>query len=267
MPKSPRWARLTALAVSLGCLTAPPVGAQQPLNVFAAASLTEAFTSLGKAFEAAHAGTVVRINFAGSQVLATQIEQGAGADVFASADRRWIAYLEERSLLSGEPVVFARNRLVVLIPRTNPGLISKLQDLARPGVKLVLAGPQVPAGSYSRQALKQLDSAPGFPSDFDRRVLANVVSDEENVRAVAAKVQLREADAGIVYRTDVSAGVAPQVRQLDLPACCSPIAEYPIAAVQGKQAELAAEFIALVLSPEGQRILSERGFLPPASAP
>jgi molybdate transport system substrate-binding protein len=257
----------TTLLLLLGiCANPPDAAAQTTLTVFAAASLTEAFTALGRRFEADHPGVSVSFNFAGSQILATQIEQGAGADVFASADRRWMAYLGERSRLSGEPVIFGRNRLVVLIPRTNPGLISKLEDLARPGVKLVLAGAQVPAGAYSRQALKQLDSAAGFPPDFSRRVLANVVSEEENVRAVAAKVQLREADAGIVYRTDVSTGVAAQVRQFDLPACCNPIAEYPIAAVSGGQTELAAEFIALVRSSDGQRILVERGFLAPAGA-
>ena len=247
------------LASGMGAV-AVSATAQQALTVHAAASLTEAFTALAAEFEASHPGTVVRFNFAGSQALATQIEQGAKADVFASADRRWMQYLEERSLL-GSSAIFARNQLVVVIPRSNPGLINRIADLGRPGVKLVLAGAQVPAGTYGRQALRLLAASPGFPADFERRVLSNLVSEEENVRAVAAKVQLREADAGIVYRTDLGAAIASQIRRLDLPECCSSIAEYPIAAVNGGQASLARAFIALVLSERGQRVLAERGFL------
>jgi molybdate transport system substrate-binding protein len=234
--------------------------AQQTLTVYAAASLTEALTALGRAFEAGHPGWSVRFNFAGSQILATQIAQGARADVYVSADRRWMEFLGEKSLVD-PPVIFARNRLVVVIPRSNPGMIRRVADLGRPGVKVVLAGAQVPAGAYSRLVLKQLAASPGFPTDFERRVLSNLVSEEENVRAVAAKVQLREADAGIVYRTDLGAPIASQVVRLDLPDCCNPIAEYPIAAVKEGQSELAQAFIALVLSEAGQKLLAERGFL------
>lgn len=250
-----------AVLLTLGA-GATPVGAtpQQTLTVYAAASLTEAFTALGTQFEASHPGTSVRFNFAGSQVLATQIDQGARADVFASADWRWMRFLVEKSRAS-DPVILARNQLVVVIPRSNPGLIRQIADLGRPGVKVVLAGAQVPAGAYSRQALKELAASPGFPPDFERQVLSNLVSEEENVRAVAAKVQLREADAGIVYQTDIGASIASQTRRLDLPECCSPIAEYPIAAVTDGQAELARAFIALVLSEAGQKVLVDRGFL------
>jgi molybdate transport system substrate-binding protein len=238
--------------------------AQQTVTVFAAASLTEAFTAIGKRFEKSHPGVTVQFNFAGSQVLATQLEQGARADVFASADQRWIKYAEDKKLLSNTPAVFARNRLVVVLPKLNPGGIEKLQDLSRPGIKLVLAGRQVPVGAYSREALIRLDSAPGFPKKFDQLVLANLVSEEENVRAVAAKVQLREADAGIVYQTDVTAN-RPQLRLIEIPDRFNPIAEYPIARVTGGSA-LGGEFIALVLSPEGQTVLAGLGFMPPAVA-
>lgn len=234
--------------------------AQQTLTVYAAASLTEALSALGRAFETRHPGTSVRFNFAGSQVLATQIGQGASADVFASADRRSMELLEKESLV-GPPVIFARNRLVVVIPRSNPGMIRQVADLGRPGVKVVLAGAQVPAGAYSRLALRRLAASPGFPADFEQRVLANLVSEEENVRAVAAKVQLGEVDAGIVYSTDVGATIATQIRRLDLPDCCNPIAEYSVAAVREGQTELAQAFIALILSDSGQRVLLERGFL------
>jgi molybdate transport system substrate-binding protein len=170
-------------------------------------------------------------------------------------------YLAERSVVSGAEV-FARNRLVVVVPRSNPGRIRGVADLGRPGVKVVLAGAQVPAGAYSRLALRQLAAAPGFPRDFERQVLANLVSEEENVRSVAAKVQLGEADAGVVYRTDIEeAALALQVSRIALPACCDPIAEYSIAAVGGGRSELARAFIALVLSEAGQRELTDRGFL------
>lgn len=260
--------RLPGLAVgSLAALAllAAPLPAQRSVTVFAAASLTEAFTALGKTFEQQHSGVTVRFNFAGSQVLATQMEQGARADVFASADQRWMKYAEDRKLLAAAPVTFARNRLVLVIPRSNPGGIERLQDLARPGLKLVLAGRQVPAGAYSREALSRLGGAPGFPRHYDQVVLSNLVSEEENVRAVAAKVQLREADAGIVYQTDATASVRSQLRILEIPDPYNPIAEYPIATVAGGNA-LGAEFVALVLSAEGQAVLAARGFLPPGSA-
>jgi molybdate transport system substrate-binding protein len=250
---------LAALVVS-----PPPAAAQNSLIVYAAASLTEAYGAIGRAFEQAHPGTRVRFNFAGSQVLATQMAQGARADVFASADPRWMRYVADKGLLEGTPVVFARNQLVVIVPRTNPGQVGRLQDLARPGVKLVLAGRQVPAGAYAREALVRLRDAPGFLRDYDRKVLSNLVSEEENVRAVAAKVQLGEADAGMVYQTDVTPNLRAQVTLISIPGPYTPVAEYPVGAVKGGNRALAHAFIALVLSPEGQSILTHRGFLPRA---
>lgn len=259
--------RLAGLALgSLAALVLPaaPLPAQQTVTVFAAASLIEAFTAIGKLFERKHPGVTVKFNFAGSQVLATQMGQGARADVFASADQRWMQYAGDRKLLAAPGVIFARNRLVLVIPRSNPGGIERLEDLARPGLKLVLAGRQVPAGAYGREALSRLAGAPGLPRHYDRLVLSNLVSEEENVRAVAAKVQLGEADAGIVYQTDVSASVRPHLRTLEIPDPYNPIAEYPIATVSGGNA-LGAEFVALVLSAEGQATLAARGFLRPGS--
>lgn len=254
--------RSTLLLVILPWLAAAGLSAQQSVTVFAAASLTDAFTALGKTFEQAHPGVSVKFNFAGSQILASQVEQGARADVFASADQRWMSYAGNKDLLSSAPQVFARNRLIVVLPRSNPGAVERLQDLARPGLKLVLAGRQVPVGGYSREALIRLAAAPGFPAHYDQLVLANLVSEEENVRAVAAKVQLREADAGIVYQSDVSEAVRPQLRLLEIPDPYNPVAEYPIASVKGGSA-LGAEFVKLVLSPAGQASLAARGFLPP----
>ncbi len=246
-------------------LLAPALAAQQTLTVFAAASLTESFTTLARRFEAAHPGVTVRLNLGGSQAIVTQLGQGATADLLATADARWMTRAGEQGLLAAEPVLFARNAVVVVLPRTNPGRVERLEDLARPGLKLILAGGQVPVGAYSREALRRLAEAPGFPSSYERRALQNLVSEEENVKAVVAKVQLGEADAGIVYRTDVTDAVRPQLRLLEIPEAYNPIAEYPVALVRGGQRELAQSFIALLRSSEGQQVLGERGFLPPAA--
>ena len=163
----------------------PPAAAQSrsesELVVFAAASLSGAFQALGATFERAHPGTRVRFNFAGSQQLAVQLEQGARADLFAPADERWMTYALDRGLLTGPPRRFARNRLVVILPASNPARIARLEDLARGGIKLVIGAEAVPVGGYTRRMLARLAEAPGFPADFARRVLANVVSEEENV--------------------------------------------------------------------------------------
>jgi molybdate transport system substrate-binding protein len=243
---------------------APAAAAQQSLTVFAAASLTDAFTAVGQRFEQEHAGVTVKFNFAGSQALATQMEQGAAADVFASADQRWMQYAEQHHLLGSPARVFARNRLVVITPRANPGYIDKLQDLARPGLKLVLAAAQVPVGNYSRETLRRLAVTPGFGADYGSRVLANLVSEEENVKGVVAKVQLGEADAGIVYATDVTRAIQSQFRVLEIPESSNPIAEYPVAPTATGTRELAAAFIEMLLSPSGQALLTARGFLAPA---
>jgi molybdate transport system substrate-binding protein len=193
----------------LAALLVAQVHAQGPapageLTVFAAASLTEAFREL--------AGTTVRFNFAGSQQLALQIEQGARADVFASADQRWMDYARERNLIEGESRVFVHNRLVAIVPKANPARIRGLEDLARRGVKLVVGAEAVPVGRYSREVIRNLGGVRGFPPGYADRVFANVVSQEENVKSVVAKVQLGEADAGFVYRSDVTPQVARYIR-------------------------------------------------------
>ena len=156
--------------------------ARTTLSVFAAASLSDAFNELGKRFEAAHPDVNVEFNFAGSQQLATQIEHGAGADLFASADERWMTYLKKRDQLQGEGTQFVQNRLVVIVPRSNPARIDRLQDLAKSGVKLVLGAETVPVGAYSRDVIRRLARARGFSPDYGRRVLGNLASEEDNVR-------------------------------------------------------------------------------------
>lgn len=245
----------------------PTDGAPSTLTVYAAASLTDAFKGLGRILEASHRGLTVQFNFAGSQQLVLQIEQGAPADVFASADQRWMDYAKEKGLVEGDPTIFARNRLAVIVPRTNPARIGKLQDLAHRGTKIVVAAEAVPAGKYSREALQKLAAAPGFPPEYDRRVLANVVSQEENVKAVVAKVQLGEADAGMVYRSDVTPAVSRYVRAFEIPDLYNVIASYPIAALKhARSPEAARQFIELVSSEAGQRVLQQHGLLPAATA-
>jgi len=233
------------------------------LSVFAAASLSGAFTEIGKDFERAHPGAQVRFNFAGTPQLVAQVEQGATPDVFASADDRWMKHLEDAGRLAAPPATFARNRLVVIVPRTNPARIARLQDLARPGVKVVLGAETVPVGRYGREVLAKLAATPGFGADYARRVLANVVSQEENVKAVVGKVQLGEADAGLCYRSDVSAAVARYVRVFEVPEAVNVIASYPIAVLGASaQPDMARAFVAHVLSPEGQRVLARHGLVP-----
>lgn len=255
----------------LAGVMAGPVAAsaadKQTITVFAAASLTDAFNALGRMLEGERPGLRVRFNFAGSQVLAAQIEQGAEADLFASADERWMSYLAERGLVDGEPRVFARNQLVVIVPRANPARISRLQDLARRGVKLVLGAQSVPVGAYSREAIRRLSVRPEFPLDFGRQVLANLASEEENVKAVVSKVQLGEADAGFVYRSDVNDAVRRYVRMFELPAEANVQASYPIALLRGsRRADAARAFLALLDSPAGRAVLERYHLMTAAAA-
>jgi molybdate transport system substrate-binding protein len=248
---TPSW---IALALTF-CLAVP--SRADTLHVFAAASLTDAFSEIGHAFESVHPGTTIEFNFAGSQVLRTQIEQGAQADVFASADRAHADALRAKELL--EPThVFIRNRLVVVTP-IDASRIKALVDLARPGRKIVTAGPTVPAGRYTLQVLRNMAGSGLYGDDYPARVQANVVSQEPNVQAVLGKVAMGEADAGFVYRTDAKDA---KVRVLDIPDRQNVIAEYPIGVVAGTRAgELAKQFVAFVDSPEGQAILQKHGFM------
>jgi molybdate transport system substrate-binding protein len=254
------WLALAALGLPLPPRSVDPE--PSALSVFAAASLTEAFRDLARTLEHNHPGVAVLFNFAGSQQLAFQIEQGAPADVFASADQRWMDYAKEKGLVEGETRVFAGNRLMLIVPRTNPARIRSLKDLARHGTKIVIAAEVVPAGKYTREALTKLAGAEGFPPEYEQKVLGNVVSQEENVKSVVSKVQLGEADAGFVYQSDVTPSVSRYVRAFQIPDEYNVIARYPIAMLKGaRNAEAAQAFVDLVLSEEGQRVLQQHGFL------
>lgn len=253
----PPLAALPALAL---LAAAQPAAPPRSLTVFAAASLTKAFGDLADTLRKRTPGLEITFNFAGSQELALQIEQGAAADVFASADPRWMASVRDSGLVEGTPRIFAHNRLVVITPAAAP--LARLEDLARPGVKIVLAADAVPVGRYARRALAGIPQLEGFAADFEQRALGNIVSNEEDVKAIVAKVQLGEADAGIVYVSDVTPAVAPHVRRIEIPDAANVIADYPVAALRhARNPQAARAFVALLLSPTGQRVLQANGFI------
>jgi molybdate transport system substrate-binding protein len=239
-------------------------GPTRELNVFAAASLTEAFGAIGAAFEAEHPGLKVVFNFAGSQQLLQQIAQGAPADVFAAANNKlMVEAILAGHVLDGTERVFARNRLVVIVPEDNPAGITSLADLARPGVKIDLADKAVPAGQYALDFLDRAGADPALGLDFKAVVLSNVVSYEQNVRAVLSKVVLGEADAGIVYASDVVGEASLKVQQIAIPDALNTIAAYPIAPLgSAAHAAEAGQFVEFVLGRQGQSILASHGLIP-----
>ncbi|NMB91209.1 MAG: molybdate ABC transporter substrate-binding protein [Chloroflexi bacterium] len=234
------------------------------LTVLAAASLTESFTELGHMFEEQNPGVTVSFNFAGSQQLAQQLDQGAAADVFASANNKYMdAAVESQRVNAPDAQTFAKNRLVVIYPAGNPAGLSQLQDLAMPGLKLDLADETVPVGQYSVAFLDKASQDDAFGATFKDDVLSNVVSYEDNVKAVLTKVSLDEADAGIVYQTDITPDAADKVGTLEIPDELNTIATYPIAPIaDSENPDLAQAFVELVLSPDGQALLGGFGFAP-----
>jgi molybdate transport system substrate-binding protein len=236
------------LALLVACSSGGPASTE--ITVAAAASLSAVFPRLGTAFERAHPGIHVRFTFSSSNGLATQIKEGAPVDVFASASPQWLdAVAQDPGVLMR--AVFARNRLVVIVPRDNPARITRFADLARGRERLVVAAAGVPAGDYAREALVR----GGL-----RAALRNIVSNEQDVEGVVQKVASGDADAGIAYATDVT----PDVTQIDLPATANVVAVYEIGVMRGTKAlSLARAFLAYVLGP-GQAALQHAGFSGPA---
>jgi molybdate transport system substrate-binding protein len=249
----------------------PPSQAPEPtkvelrtLTVLAAASLTESFTELSQLFETQNPGVTVTFNFAGSQQLAQQLGEGADADVFASASKKYMdAAIESKRVNADDATIFVKNRLVIIFPKDNPAGLTELKDLAKTGIKLDLADKVVPVGQYSLDFLDKAIKDPGFDPQFKDNVIKNVVSYEDNVKTVLNKVVLGEADAGIVYVTDITTEAAKKVGTIDIPDALNTIANYPIAPISdSKNPELAKAFVTLVLSPDGQAIMAKYGFIP-----
>lgn len=233
-----------------------PAQERGDLTVSAASSLTDAFSEIGKAFEKANPGTTVAFNFGPSDGLAGQIDEGAPVDVFASASPTWMDSVQDDGPGVTSRVNFAQNRLAIIVPAGNPAGIESLDDLTEDGVQLVLAAEGVPAGDYAREILRD--------AGISEAALANVVSNEEDVRAVITKLIAGDADAGIGYVTDVTPAVSDRVRLIPIPDEVNVVATYPIAVVNGTQeADLAKGFVEYVLG-DGQQTLAEYGFLPPA---
>ncbi|MDA0302286.1 MAG: molybdate ABC transporter substrate-binding protein [Chloroflexi bacterium] len=230
------------------------------MTVLAASSLTEVYRTIGAAFQQANPGVTVEFSFAASSALAAQIEQGVPVDVFASADEANMKKVTDRQLIAGAPVPFARNHPVIVVPAANRAGIVSPKDLAKPGAKVVLAGPEVPIGNYSRQIIDRLSADPAYGAAFKEATLKNVVSNEANVRAVLTKVELGEADAGVVYRTDAKVS-GERVKILEVPAAANVIAIYPVGVVAASKNQVAAKaFVAFLVGPEGQRALQAAGF-------
>ena len=226
-------------------------GKTKTLVVFAAASLTETFTQLGKTFEAAHPGVSVKFNFGGSSALAQQITQGAPPDVFAAANPATMKTVTDAKDAAGSPQVFVRNRLEIAVPPSNPGKVKTLKDLTNPKLKVVECALQVPCGAA---ALKALASA---------HLTVKPVSQEQDVKGALTKVELNEADAALVYRTDVKA-TGGKVTGIDFPEAANAINDYPIVRLaKAPQPALADQFIELVLSPQGKAMLTQAGFESP----
>lgn len=261
-------ALLIATAVALGCAAAASQDATpaDTVTVFAASSLAEPFRAVADAFEAENPGVEVTFNFAGSQALRTQLEHGARADVFASAHWDHMAAVRQANLLGNAPEYFATNRLAVVTPAGSTA-VQSLDDLTTPGVSIAIASAEVPAGAYARATLNLMAASAGFPDTYAEMALANVVTHETNVRAVAQKVALGEVDAGMVYETDAKAAqYRDAFRVIEIPLHFNPAAEYPIASLgEAGNPQVALDFIAFVQDDDGQAILREYGFAPPAN--
>ncbi len=232
------------------------------MTIFAAASLTASFSEIGEGFEAANEGVTVEFNFAGSQALATQLVEGASADIFASANTAQMERVVEADLNGEAPIIFARNQLVIIVPSKNPAGVQAPNDLGEPDLNLVLAAEEVPVGRYAREMLAALSAATEFREQFPSFSTFHIVSNETNVNHVITRVRLGEADAGIVYATDVTPEVAKEVEMIPIPDALNVIAAYPITVMAAGDASLASEFIDFLLSDEGQRIMASWGFLP-----
>jgi len=253
-----RWRAVAALAVAALCsscgTSAPastsPSAVNGTITVFAASSLTAAYTAIGKDFEKAHPASVIKLSFGGSSTLVAQIQQGAIGDIFASADEPNMQKAVAAGLVAGSPSIFAHNRLEIVVGAGNPKQITGLSDLGHAGLIVVLCAPAVPCGHYAAQALQKAG------------VTVKAASQETDVKAVVSKVALGEADAGIVYVTDVKAAGAG-VQGVEIPLGLNVVADYPVAILKDSQnAPLAKAFVSYLLG-AGQPTLARYGFTGP----
>ncbi len=257
-------ASTSASAAPSTAATAPSAGAGGELTIYGAASLNGVLDKAKAAYESANPGTTLTISTDSSSALETQIEQGAPADVFLSADTTNPKKLVDKGLVDGAAVPFAGNKLTIVVPTANPGGITSPMDLAKAGVKVIAAGDTVPITKYATQLVGNLAKEAGYPADFATKYAANIASREDNVKALIAKIELGEGDAGIVYVTDAKA--SDKVKTIDVPATANVPATYDGVVVKAsKNAAAAKAFLDWFAGSDGQAILKDLGFLPPAS--
>ena len=248
------------LAVSAGYAQEP-----KELTVFTAASLTGAFGEIGQMYKN-ETGISVAFNFDGSQALRTQMENGAYADVFASANEKQMKATEKDGLMNNSSVViFTKNKLSLIVPKDNPAKIVNLSDLAKPGLKIVIGTKDVPVGDYTLQILSKLGNDSAYGPDYKTKVLANVISQETNVNYVVTKVALGEADVGFAYVSDITEDLTSKVDKIDIPDEYNVVAQYPMGVLlESKYPVESQEFISRVLSDKGKAVLEKYGFAPVA---
>lgn len=250
------------VACSGSASPAAATGAPADLTVFGAASLRDALEAAATAWETANPGSTITLATDSSAALATQIAQGAPADVFLAADTTTPGRLVDGGLADGPPIAFAGNELAIIVPRDNPAGIDGPADLAEPGVRIIAAGDEVPITTYATRIVANLAALDGYPADFAAAYAANVVSREDNVRSVVAKIGLGEGDAGIVYATDAVGAV--DVATIDVPDGANVRASYAGIVIADSPAPDAARgFLAWLAGPDGQSTLARFGFLPP----
>jgi molybdate transport system substrate-binding protein len=239
--------------------------ADQPkeITVFTAASLTDAFEEIGQMYKN-ETNTSVVFNFDGSQALATQMINGAYADVFISANTKQMDVVKNAGLMNNSSVmIFTENKLSLIVPKNNPGKIRDLKDLAKPGIKVVIGTEDVPVGDYAMQIINNLGNDSAFGPEYKSKVLANTVSQETNVNYVVTKVALGEADVGFAYVSDVTEDVASKVDMVEIPDKYNVIVQYTMGIAKGSKYPGESEsFIKLVTSDEGCSILEKYGFKP-----
>jgi molybdate transport system substrate-binding protein len=250
-------------AAGTGSPTAAASAAPVELTIYGAASLKGALEQAKVAYEAANTGTTITLSTDSSSALETQIEQGAPADVFLSADTTNPKKLVDKGLADGTPVTFAGNELTVIVPTANTAGIATPADLAKAGIKVIAAGDEVPITKYATQLVGNLAKEPDYPTDFVAAYQANVVSKEDNVKAVVAKIELDQGDAAIVYVTDAKAST--KLATVEVPAAANVRATYDGVVVKASTNAVAAHrFLDWFVGPEGQAILGPLGFLPPS---
>ncbi len=254
---------LASMAVLVFSSSAVSADEPEELVVFTAASLTGAFSEIAEMYED-ETGIKVVSNFDGSQALRTQIEHGAYADVFASANNKQMNALKDLGLMNNSSVsIFTRNKLSLIIPKDNPAEISNLRDIVKPGVKIVIGTKDVPVGDYALQIIDKLGNDSAYGPEYKEKVLANIISQETNVNYVVTKIALGEADVGFAYVSDVTLELSSRVSQIEITDEYNIIAEYPIGiTTESRYASEALDFINLVKSEEGRAVLERYGFSP-----